>query len=129
MKSKRILRFYFNAELLDKAIDKLILCLACKSARAVGAGFYYADRITELICAKDELSDFWRYVDGVTSGLTENDLKILRLYAGLRQGICRLPEEKQKEIKRAVIKFTRRARAIGRYAKATKLIDRYYCMI
>lgn len=129
MKSKRVLRFYFNAAALNGAMDNLIMRYACVAAGAEGRGEYYAEKMLALIAAKDELAEFWRYLDGVTGDIPLKDVEILRFYAGLRTGISRLDEEKRKDVKRALIKFTRRARRAERYAAAEELINRFYCLL
>lgn len=129
MKSKRVLRFYFNAGALDKAMDNLILRFACVAAGAEGRGEYYAEKILGIIEAKDALAEFWRYLDGAARGLPCEDVGLLRFYAGLRTGISRLDEQKRKDVKRALIKFTRRARFAGRFAKAEAIVERFYCLL
>lgn len=129
MKSKRILRFYFNADALEKAIDNLILRSACVSAGAEGRGEYFAEKILDLISAKDKLSGLWRYLNAVAEGIPRKDVEILRAYASMRTGISHLGGSEKKEIKRALIRFVRRAKYIGRHAEAARLIDEFYCFL
>lgn len=128
MKCKRLLKFYFYADALNAALDRLISAVAVKSYEA-GAGYQSAERIMSVIDAKDELSRLWRYLDGVMRGLKENDIKTLRYYGGLRTGIKSLGEDKAREIRRVVVKFTRRARFIGRFGRAVSLVREYYCLL
>lgn len=129
MKSKRVLRFYFNAGALNGAIDNLIMRYACLSAGAEGGGEFYAEKILKLIGAKDKLGEFWRYLDEAAEKIPVKDVEILRFYARLRTGISRLSEDMRKDIKRSLIKFTRRARFADRFAEAQALIDNFYCII
>ncbi len=129
MKSKRVLRFYFNAEALDRALNNLIMRYACLSAGAEGGGEYYAGKILKIIEAKDALSGFWGYLDGVIKSLPAADAGALQFYARLRTGIMGLPPGTVKCIKRALIKFLRRARFCGRFAAEEALINRFYCLL
>lgn len=128
MKCKRLLKFYFYADALNAALDRLISAVAVKSYEA-GAGYQSAEKIMSVIDAKDELSKLWRYLDGVMNGLNESDIETLRYYGGLRVGSKSLGEDAVREIKRAVSKFTRRARFIGRFDRAVSLVREYYCLL
>ena len=128
MKVKRVLRFYFSAESLERAFDKLILSNACSSALVRG-GYSCAEEICNLVGEKQELSKLWGYLDGVMGGLSETERLSLENYAGMRCGIKKLCEMKQKEIKRAAMKFTRRARRLESFDKALNLVGKYYCLI
>lgn len=129
MKSKRILRFYFNAEAAERAMNNSIMRCACLSAGAEGGGEYYANKIAELICAKYKLSQLWGYIDGVAAKLSAADLGTLENYAAMRTGLSRAGEGAKKEIKRALAKFSRRAAFINRYGEALKLVDGLYCLL
>ena len=129
IKSKRILRFYFKADELNRALDNLIINCACSSADCTKAVERYADKIIKLIGAKGELAGFWRYLDGVISALNERDRDTLREYSLMRCGIKRLNEVRQREIKRAVIKFVRHARSLDRFKEGLRLVGEYYCLI
>ena len=129
MKSKRLLRFYFNADGLDGEIDKLILRYAYKSADGSEGGEYYAERILALIEAKDRLSELWNYLDDVITGLGKTVIAGLQDYAAMRHGIKRLSAERQKEIKRTVIKFVRHARSAHRFTEGIQLVNKYYCLM
>ncbi len=128
IKSKKILRFYFNADGLERTLDKFILAAACRSAGTYAAE-ECANGIIELIAAKDKLAELWERVDGIIGGLSAGERQTLESYAFLRCGIRRLEEARQREIRRAVIKFTRHARGIERYADALKLVGEYYCFL
>ena len=62
MKYKRILKFYFAAERVERAIDNLILKLACGSANPAVEAAECAEKIIGLISAKRELSGLWAYL-------------------------------------------------------------------
>ena len=129
MKSKRLLRFYFKADELDRALDNLILNYACRSADCAKGGEFYAERIIVLIGAKEGLSELWHYLEGVISELKEDEVQTLKSYALLRFGIKKLDADSQKRIKCAVIKFTRHARSLERYAEGVRLVGEYYCLM
>ena len=129
MKSKQLLRFYFYADGLNRALDNLILKHACNTADYFLGGEYCADRICEIIGAKQRLCELWGYLDGIIGELSDGEREVLRYYGAMRGGIGRLPEGSRREIKRVTVKFTRRARAIARYAEGVKLVRRYYCLI
>ena len=126
---KRLLRFYFNADELERALDNLIIMHACRSADCVKGGEYYAERILAVIGAKGKLSELWQYLDGVISALKSDEVQTLKAYALLRYGIRKLDEDRQREIKRAVIKFSRHARSLERFDEGIKLVGEYYCLM
>ena len=128
MKSKQLLRFYFYADGLNKALDNLILKYACSEDYCRG-GEFYADRICDVIWAKQRLCELWKYLDGVVDGLTAGEREVLRYYGAMRGGTGRLSEDSRREIKRVTVKFTRHARNIGRFAEGVKLVKKYYCLI
>lgn len=129
MKYKQILRFYFNVDELERALDNLILTHACRSADCVKGGEHYAEKILALIGAKEKLSELWQYLDSVISALKSDEVQILKSYALMRYGIRRLDKAKQRAIRRVVIKFTRHARSLERYAEGVYLVGEYYCLI
>ena len=128
MKSKQLIRFYFSADNVNRALDNLILDKALKSANFGKSCEYYAERITALIGAKEELSKLWNYLDTVVSSLNEQEKTVLRFYAGLRVGLSRLTLAQAKEVKRVTVKFTRHARFVGRYGEGVRLVKKYYCL-
>lgn len=129
MKNKRLLRFYFKADDLERALDNLILHRACASADFVRGGEFYAQKIISLVAAKDELSSLWNYLDGVMTGLAPEEREVLKGYALARCGIKRLPKDSQMEIKKCVVKFVRHARNIKRFGEGIKIVNEYYCLM
>ena len=129
MKSKQLIRFYFSAGNINKALDNLILNKALKSANYAKSCEYYAEHILALIDAKKELSRLWNYLDKVMSSLAERERAVLKFYAGLRVGLSKLPLARVREIKRVTVKFTRHARLIERYGEGVRLVKRYYCLM
>lgn len=129
MKSKRLLRFYFNADSLENALDRLIMRYAYKSADGAADGQFYAERILAVIAAKDRLAELWAYLDVVIPALGVENCKALQRYADMRTGINRLSVEERREIKRAVIKLVRHARIIDRFADGIRLVNEYYCLM
>lgn len=129
MKSKQIIRFYFSAGNINKALDNLILNKALKSANYGRSCEYYAERILALIGAKEELSRLWDYLDGVVSSLSERERSVLKFYGGLRVGLSKLTLARAKEVKRVAVKFTRHARFLGRFGEGVRLVKKYYCLM
>lgn len=129
MKCKRLLKFYFYAESLNTALDRLITAVALKSQERAGGGEECAERIIEIIREKDELSRLWNYLDGVLKSFSESEIQILKFYGGLNSGLYSLNKETIKKIKTAAIKFSRRARFILRYENAVRLVLDYYCLL
>ena len=128
MKSKQLIKFYFSAGNINKALDNLILDKALKSANHGKSCEYYAEQILVLIAAKEELSKLWGYLDKVVSSLTERERSVLKFYAGLRVGLTKLTVAHAKEVKRVTVKFTRHARQIERYGEGVRLVKKYYCL-
>ena len=129
MKSKQLIRFYFSADTVNKALDNLILDKALKSANHTRSCEYYAERISALIGAKEELSKLWNYLDKVVSSLSPRERSVLKFYAGLRVGLSKLSLARAKEVKRVTVKFTRHARNIERYGEGVQLVKKYYCLM
>lgn len=129
MKSKQLIKFYFSAENVNRALDNLILNKALKSANYGRGCEYYAERIFALIDAKKELSRLWDYLDGVVSSLTEKERSVLKFYGGLRTGLSDLTLARAKEVKRVTVKFTRHARFLERYGEGVRLVKKYYCLM
>lgn len=128
MKSKQLLKFYFYADGLNRALDNLILKNACNTDYRLG-GEYCADKICGIIAAKQRLSELWGYLDKVMGELTDGEREILKFYGAMRGGTGRLSEASRREIKRVTVKFTRHARRIERFAEGVRLVKRYYCLI
>ena len=129
MKSKQLLKFYFSAESMNRALDNLITKNALSSADCGRDGEYYAQKICKLIGAKRELSLLWGYLDGVLKTFDESEKKVLRFYGALRGGTSKLSAQNKKEIKRVTVKFARRARCLQSYAEGVRLVGEYYCLI
>ena len=129
MKSKQIIRFYFSAGNINKALDNLIMDKALKSADFGKSCEYYAERILALIDAKRELSRLWRYLNTVISSMTVQERAVLKFYGGLRVGLSRLTKARVKEVKRVTVKFTRRARRIESFSEGVRLVKEYYCLM
>lgn len=129
MKIKQLVRFYFSADYLNEELDGIILSYACKSANYLKSGEYYFQRIAAVIEAKCKLNALWGYLDNVMSGITARERAVLKYYGDLRHGIAKLDEGRKKEIKRVAVKFTRRARGVGRYSDGINMVKKYYCMM
>ena len=129
IKSKRLLRFYFNADELERALDNLIITHAYRSADCAKGGEYCSNRIIDLIESKKTLSELWRYLDGVISEFKDGEIETLKGYALSRCGIKRLEETRRREIKRVLVKFVRHARSVERFAEGMRLVGEYYCLI
>lgn len=129
MKEKRLLRFYFGVDSLEETLNNLITRTAFASMG--GGAEKYAGKISALLGVKEELSALWGYLDGVIGGLPAGEADVLRSYASMRGGLKGAAEDEAKNIKRVLIKFVRRARRIGEYAGAVKLLDCYFafCLI
>lgn len=125
MKNKRILRFYFGAEGLNGAFDRLLVAVACGSAGRPCHSLNDAQRLCGLWEAKAELSSFWQYLDGVMGGLTAGERQTLAEYAAMRCGLSRIDGEKRKRIRAAEMKFSRRALRVERFGKALRLVEQY----
>ncbi|MDE6504913.1 MAG: hypothetical protein K2L42_03495 [Clostridia bacterium] len=128
MKSKRLIRFYFSADELNRALDNLITVNALKIDDFSKGAEYCAERILKLIQVKREFCALWRYIDGIMEGLSAEERGILRFYGTARCGIKSIGKERAKEVKRVTVKFGRRARRLERYAEAVRLLGEYYCL-
>lgn len=119
MKVKILLKFYFNAEALNKRLDGLITYHAC---RAADNSF---EKVAALIEDKSKLCNLMYYLQGRFVKLTERDLAALKSYADLRVGIRNLEDGERRNIKRAVMKFTRKLTYIGRYEEEVLVLKKY----
>lgn len=126
MKCKKLLRFYFSAESVNRTLNNLITAAGCSSGNAAEDGLYYAEKLLGLIEVKRELSLLWRYLDGVMDGLKESERQILKRYGALRCGIAKLDEAERRGIRRAAVKFMRHCRGLGRFAAAVGFVGEYY---
>lgn len=128
MKSKQIIRFYFSAGDINKALDNLILDKALKSANYEKSGEFYAEQIAEIIAAKGELSLLWGYLDGVIKNFTKKERSVLKFYGGLRVGALKFEPEVFREIRRVLMKFRRHAVNLERFGEGVRLVREYYCL-
>lgn len=127
---KRVLKFYFAAEELNNALDKIIYAEAALSYKSGCSGTDDFDRVAKLVETKGLLSDFWVRLNGVMGGMTERDVASLKYYASLRCGTRRLPEGDIRELHRAVTKFGRRAEGVLKSSgEQLKCVRAYYCLI
>lgn len=129
MESKRLLRFYFSVDRLDKALNNLITQKAISSAVHGSNGAEIGQEMCVLIQAKKELSELWNYLDSILKAFSEDEIKSLHLYGTTKLGIKQLPLEAQRHIKKSVVKFTRRARNLDRYESGVRLVNRYYGLL
>ena len=127
LKMKRILRFYYCAEGLERTFENLILKIALSSYEK--SCYCDADRLCRIIEEKTELNKLWNYLDGIIPALSQEERASLEEYAKMRCGIKRLGAEGVKRIRRAVVKFGRRARRLGDFAKGAELVGKYYCLM
>ncbi len=114
MKTKLLLRFYFYADGVERAIDNLIIAVACSGANAEQT----AEKIIYLRECKDRLSELWAYLDNVVSGF-DTEADILRGYIEGREDIG------DKALKRVLMRFRRHAAGAERFKDALALLRRY----
>lgn len=124
VKPKKILRFYFGAESLERAFDNLIESKACDFC---GSTVATAERLCAVIGDKMMLERLWAYLDSVISLFSKGDRDALFNYSSRRE--AHLSESEMKAAKRALIKFTRRARRICEFEGEISVLDKYYCLI
>ncbi len=129
MKSKRLLRFYFSAEGVDRALNNLITAAGCASFYAPGKGVYYAEKMLRLIEVKSELGLLWNYLDGILKEFSDVERQTLKRYGELRCGFSKLGDEDRRGIRRAAVKFARHARGIERFSAAVELVGEYYSLM
>ena len=124
MKPKKILRFYFGADSLERAFDTLIL----SKATDFGADTLdTAERLCAVIGEKMRLERLWAYLDGVLSAFSEEDRGALKNYSSRRD--IPLSDGERRAAKRAIIKFTRRARRLDEFSDDFPILKNYYCLI
>ncbi|MDE7301251.1 MAG: hypothetical protein K2N47_03690 [Clostridia bacterium] len=129
MKIKKYLRFYYSAGGLENRLDDFILRYALKSGEGVNNCEACFDKIQKLILDKATLAGLWARIDEVLKKMTVRDKQSLKRYAGIR-GVKRLPEEDQRELHRAVMKFTRRSGGlINATVSQYKTLCAYYCLL
>ena len=122
MKTKKILRFYFSAESLERAFDNLIINNACAWNLS---GLAAAEKLCSIVGEKICLERLWAYLDKVMATFSESEREILSGYS------ARYPVFKgdDKALKRTVIKFTRRAHRISDFGEETGVLKKYYCLL
>ncbi len=121
MKTKKILRFYFSADSLEKAFDNLIIHKACDRSTD---GLAAVEALCSVIGDKIELERLWAYLDGILKAFSEEEREILLNYSS--RGARRSDE---KAIKRAVIRFTRRAHRLNEFEGSLETLKNYYCLL
>ena len=122
MKTKKILRFYFSAGSLEEAFDNLIISKACAP---FADGLETAERLCGVIGDKIQLERLWAYLDGVVSGLSEEERETLLKYSARGTTV----KSDDKAVKRAVIKFIRRAHRLEEFEEDIAVLNKYYCLI
>ena len=125
MKTKKIMRFYFSADSLDRAFANLIMRRACDAA---SDAFAAAEGLCEIIGDRMRLEELWAYLDGVLSEFTERERLALSKYAA-KNGADFVSAAELRTVKSAVNKFTRRARRLRSFADGVTTLDRYYCLL
>lgn len=124
MTSKRLLKFYFCADGIEGALDRLILREACDPSHCADA-LHCAERVQSLVLAKVSLSALWAYIDGVMGQFGEGDRSLLFKYALSCSGFAGVEGATHNAVRRTVVRFMRRARRLGDYAGALALVDGY----
>ena len=128
MKVKRLVKFYFNVEQLEKMLDGKIRNIAEKSADYNKSCEFFADKILEIISDKAELAGLWGFIDKIISSMSAKNVQALRYYARLRTGFNSLSAGVKRGIKTAAVQFTRHARGIERFRQALGVLNKYYCL-
>lgn len=128
MNMKRLLRFYYCAESLDRAFDNIILRRACESARSMREGGEIAEELCKLIEKRRELAVLWERLDGVLGEMDKGDAEFLERYAGSREGMRSFGDDGLKRIRRLTAKISRRLSLDGLNG-AVAVLDGYYCLL
>ena len=123
MKVKLLLKFYFNAAVLNERLDRLIAFHACQVS---GWSF---EKVTALIEDKRALCNLMNYLESRLEKLTQRDLNALKRYAKLRVSVRKLEDEERRDIKRAVMKFTRKLTYIDRHEKELQTLKNYRAVL
>lgn len=121
MSIKRLLKFYFAADGINRALDNLILNEALKAEDSERGCLYFAERIAELIDVKDGLTKLWQYLDGVAETFSSEERELLETYA--ERGKRCAPQSK---LKKVTVKFSRRLRRIKSFEREAELLGKYY---
>jgi hypothetical protein len=129
MNSKRVLRFYFAADRLNRAMDNLIEKLAYNSMDEYAFCVNSAAKIFSVIEEKGELQLLWAFLNDVIEMFSDIDREILHGYAVRRTGISSLDAQTRRDIHRVLVKFGRKVeKRIARFAEGVRLVDAYYCL-
>ena len=128
VKIKKLLRFYFSADSLNRALDNIITRLALASGEDVFSGCErYAERIASVIEVKSELCGLWARLDQIIGAMTERDKFTLKRYAAMRTGPVGADK---REIHRAAVKFARRSGGLlSGSQNVYKILCAYQCLI
>ena len=122
--TKKILRFYFGADSLERAFDNLILS---KAFNFYADTLETAERLCDVIGEKMKLERLWAYLDGIISTFSETERGVLASYSTrLRPPIN---GEERREVNRTVIKFVRRAKRLGEFEDNISVMKKYFCLI
>ena len=124
MTSKRLLKFYFCADGIEGALDRLILREACKPSYSADA-LHCAERVQSLVLAKVSLSALWAYIGNVVGQFGGRDRSLLFKYALSGSGFAGVEGATHNAVRRTVVRFMRRARRLGDYAGALAHVDGY----
>lgn len=122
---KKILKFYYSADGLERYFDGKIMKIACDANGSVEGAAY---RICGLIEEKRALARLWGYLDGILSQFSESDRRALQFYAYLRCGLKGQPAEIFKAVRRAVVRLSRRLKIINFFSDGLRLVNEYDCL-
>lgn len=129
MKLKRILKFYFSAEKLNKSLDGTITRYALASADYSVSAESCAEKICAVIETKKAFSQLYDYINGIMCKFGADEVKTLEYYANLRGGILKLPEGARREFKRVLTKFSRKGSGIERFKEGLRAVDAYFAVL
>ena len=122
------MRFYFFADELERALDRLALAAACRSGGSGRTGDYWAERIAVITDKKDKLNALWVYLNSVVSAFGREEKEFLKKYAAYRGGGRRDALE-DSLLKRVAVKFKRRAVRIENFKEELRTLKDCYCLI
>lgn len=120
MGTKKILRFYYSADNLERAFENLIMRRAC----ATDADADDVERLCTVIGEKIDIQRLWGYLDKVLSGLTEEERVLLEKYA-----LGKPIGGERRRINGAVAKFLRRSWRMDDFSKEISVLEKYYCLL
>lgn len=139
MKYKRLLKFYFNVDGINGALDSLLLRYATASADCYNGCEYYADRMCRVIQVKSDLGELWAFLDNALSSVTEQDRRTLESYSEKRRKerkgtiLSEGTEEESVEkraLHRSLMKFSRRVSGrIKSFERQISVLQEYYCLV